>query len=185
MPAGGPNYYDSLISLDERFAWSSLVLGLPVAGQRVWDVLRAIDYLTSRSDVDPSNIRTLGTGNMGLAAQMATFLDKRSRALLLDRTLVSYMSVVEAYNYSVKLSWFVPGILRRFDLPDITAALSPRPCWILNGTDANGIVLSEESVRAEYSHRINLRSSVFQHLQFIVDPEDDSQKTYLAWARST
>lgn len=185
MPKEGPNYYDSSIPLDERFAWVSLVLGSPVVGQRVWDVLRSIDYLASRSDVDTSQIRILGTGSIGLAAQMAAFIDRRIRAVLLDRTLVSYASIIESSEYSLGLSWFVPGVLRRFDLPDISAALSPRPCWILNSINASGKVLSETSVREQYRRRINEKASVFKHLRFLVESEKDPQESYLAWVKNT
>jgi cephalosporin-C deacetylase-like acetyl esterase len=185
MPRGGPNYYDNRDPLDDRFAWVSLALGLPVVGQRVWDVLRTIDYLASRQDVDLSQIRILGRGDVGLAAQMAGFLDKRVRSILLDRTLVSYASLVESYEYSIKLSWFVPGILRRFDLADISAALTPRPCWIMNSTDPNGNVLSEASVREHYRRRVNEGAFYAKHLRFIVEPEKESQESYLAWANNT
>jgi hypothetical protein len=151
----------------------------------VWDVLRTIDYLASRQDVDLSQIRILGRGDVGLAAQMAGFLDKRVRSILLDRTLVSYASLVESYEYSIKLSWFVPGILRRFDLADISAALTPRPCWIMNSTDPNGNVLSEASVREHYRRRVNEGAFYAKHLRFIVEPEKESQESYLAWANNT
>jgi cephalosporin-C deacetylase-like acetyl esterase len=184
-PRAGPNYYQGRSPLDQRFAWASLVLGEPVVGQRVWDILRSIDYLASRSDVDSFQISILGTKNIGLAAQMAACLDKRPKAVLLDRTLVSYASLVESDEYSLGLPWFVPGILRRFDLPDISAAIGPRPCWIMNGVNPSGAVLSESSVREEYRRRINEGSSASKHLRFIVEPEKAPQQSYLAWAKHT
>lgn len=185
FPRGGPNYYDGEVHLDQRFAWTCLVMGRPVIGQRVWDIMRAIDYLSSRPDVDTTQIRILGIGSAGLAAMMATFLDNRPRSVLVDRTLVSYASILESENYSLKLAWFVPGILRQFDLSDIAVGLSPRPCWILNGVDPNGQLYSETSLREQYSRSINSETQLPALLRFLVKPERDPQSTYMEWLKNT
>ena len=183
LPNRGPRFYDSGFRMDENYTWTSLILGSPVIGQRVWDALRAIDYLASRPDVDPSQIRLLGAGSAGLVALMAGFLDKRPRSVLLDQTLVTYASIIQSADYSLNLSWFVPGILRSFDLPDIAAGLSPRPCWILNGTGPSGQVLPETSVREQYRRRLDESASA--HVRFIVSPEHEAQDRYLEWLKST
>ncbi len=180
FPSGGPNYYSGL-PLQERFAWTCLVMGRPIIGQRVWDALRAIDYLTSRSDVDASAIRVLGVRDSGLAAMMAALLDQRIRSVLVDRTLVSYASILQSESYSVDLAWFVPGILRKFDLPQIAAAISPRPCWILNGVDANGEILPETSLRQQYSRERKDEAGSSETVRLVVTSEQDPQDTYLEW----
>jgi hypothetical protein len=180
FPNGGPRFYEGGLDLDEYFAWTSLVLGRPVIGQRVWDILRAIDYLVSRPDVDVSQMWLLGTGSAGLAALMAAFLDGRVRSVLMDRTLVSYASILESHSYSVKLEWFVPGILRNFDIADLAAGLSPRPCWIVNGSDPSGQVLSEASVREQYRTR-----SGSNNVRVLVSPENDAAERYLEWLKNT
>lgn len=185
FPRGGPNYYDGEVHLDQRFAWTCLVMGRPVIGQRVWDIMRTIDYLSSRPDVDTTQIRILGIGSAGLAAMMATFLDNRPRSVLVDRTLVSYASILESENYSLKLAWFVPGILRQFDLSDIAVGLSPRPCWILNGVDPNGQLYSETSLREQYSRSINSETQLPASLRLLVKPERDPQNTYMEWLKNT
>lgn len=185
FPKGGPNFYGDGSELDESFAWVNLVLGKPVIGQRVWDTLRAIDYLASRPDVDPSQIRLLGTRSGGLAALMAGFLDKRPRSVLVDQTLLSYASILESNDYSLNLAWFVPGILRRFDLPDLTVGLSPRPCWILNGVGPSGQVLSETFVRDRYRRRLDQTASSLTNVRFLVSPEHETQDRYLEWLKNT
>jgi hypothetical protein len=146
----------------------------------VWDILRAIDSLVRRPDVDVSQMWLLGTGSAGLAALMAAFLDGRVRSVLMDRTLVSYASILESHSYSVKLEWFVPGILRNFDIADLAAGLSPRPCWIVNGSDPSGQVLSEASVREQYRTR-----SGSNNVRVLVSPENDAAERYLEWLKNT
>jgi hypothetical protein len=145
----------------------------------------AINYLVSRPDVDPSQIRLLGTGGAGLAAMMAGFIDERPRSILVDQTLVSYVSILESEDYSLKLAWFVPGILRKFDLPDIAFGLSPRSCWILNGVDSRGQTLSETAMRERYSHRLRRPASSLSNVRFLVSPEHEAQERYLDWLKST
>jgi len=185
FPSGGPLYYDSSVHLDERFAWTCLVMGKPVVGQRVWDTLRAIDYLIDRPDVDPSQIRIVGVGAAGLAAMMATYLDDRPRALLVDRTLVSYASILESKSYSLDLAWFIPGILRNFDLPQIADAVSPRPCWILNGVGPNGKILSESSLLEQYRCGMINALPLPESLRLLVDAKHDPQESYLEWLNNT
>jgi pimeloyl-ACP methyl ester carboxylesterase len=184
FPHGGPEYYDGSVHLDERFAWTCLVMGRPVIGQRVWDTLRAIDYLVSRPDVDASQIRIVGVGSSGLAAMMAALLDHRVRSVLVDRTLASYTSIVESEIYSIQLAYFVPGILRSFDLPQIADALNPRPCWILNGVDANGQTLSEASMRNLYTPHRSSETPAHSYVRILVKPERDPQESYLEWLKN-
>jgi hypothetical protein len=185
FPSAGPNYYEASVHLDQRFAWTCLVMGRPVIGQRVWDTLRAIDYLVSRPDVDPSQIRIIGVGGAGLAAMMAAFLDNRPRSVLVDRTPASYASIVESEAYSLNLAWFAPGILRRFDIPEIAMWLSPRPCWILNGVDPNGQILSEVALSEQYRRGVRDETREPATLRFLVKPERDSQESYLDWLQNT
>ncbi len=185
FPNSGPVYYNGSVHLNERFAWTSLVMGIPVIGQRVWDTMRAVDYLVSRPDVDPAQLRIIGVGGAGIAAMMAAFLDNRPRSVLVDQTLVSYASIVESESYSLELSWFVPGILRSFDLPDIAAGLSPRPCWILNGVDSNGEIVSEKYLHRQYSRYMQNETPALATLRFLIKPVRDSQESYLDWLKNT
>jgi cephalosporin-C deacetylase-like acetyl esterase len=180
-PSGGPVFYRGM-ELKERFAWTNLVLGSPVIGQRVWDVLRCLDYLKTRPDVDGSQIRILGRGPAGLAALMAGALDESVRSVLLDRTLATYASIVDAEDYDLALDWFVPGILQHFDIPDIAAAIYPRPVWITNALDGDGAVLSESVLRARYSQRISAGSIALKELSVRTTVEDDKE-VYIDWVK--
>jgi pimeloyl-ACP methyl ester carboxylesterase len=180
-PRGGPVFYQQM-NLDERFAWANLVLGTSVMGQRVWDILRTMDYLSTRLDVDASRIQMIGQEEAGLAALMAAALDRRVRSVLLTRTVVSYMSVVHSTDYSLPLDWFVPGILQHFDLPDISASITPRPVWLVDSINASGSALSVSDVSAVYSQRIGDTSAALKSLA-IKTSSQGNEATYLNWLR--
>lgn len=183
MPSGGPVFYRGM-QLSERFAWTNLVLGKPAIGQRVWDILRTLDYLDERSDIDSSRIRILGRGSAGVAGGLATVLDPRVGSLLLTRAIPSWQSIIEAEDYSVSLDWFIPGILQNFDLPDLLASVAPRPVWIYDAVDADGQPISESALRDIYLQRIPERSSVFTTLRLGVAP-DHHEDLYAEWLQKT
>lgn len=179
---GGPVFYQQM-NLGERFAWANLVLGNSVIGQRVWDIVRTLDYLSSRTDVDASQIRVVGQEGAGLASLMSAVLDERVRSILLTRMLVSYMSVVQSTDYSLPLDWFVPGILRHFDVPDLSAAVYPRPVWIVDAVDAPGTTLNEQEVRQHYAQRIPDNSVAMAKLK-ILKTSNENPEICLEWLQS-
>lgn len=183
MPGGGPIFYRGM-KLSERFAWTNLVLGKPAIGQRVWDILRTLDYLAERSDIDDSRIRILGRGSAGVAGGLATVLDPRVCSLLLTRAIPSWESIIEAEDYTVSLDWFVPGILQNFDLPDLLASVAPRPVWIYDAVNADGQPISESALRDIYLQRVPERSSAFRTLRLGVAPEHE-EDLYAEWLQKT
>lgn len=178
-PKGGPVFYQQM-DLNERYAWANMVLGKPVIGQRVWDILRCFDYLSSRPDVDASQIKVIGQEEAGLAALMAAVLDERAQSILLTRMLVDYMSIVQSTDYSLSLEWFVPNILQHFDIPDLSVALYPRPVWILDAVDAEGNLLSEAEAHKYYSQRISEDSVALKNLK-VVESQSHNRKIYTDW----
>lgn len=182
-PRGGPVFYQQM-DLGERFAWANLVLGNPVISQRVWDIVRTVDFLSSHPDVDASQIRMIGQEEAALAALMAAVIDTRLRSVLLSRMVVSYMSVVQSTDYSLPLDWFVPGILRHFDVPDLSAAVYPRPAWIVDACDAPGATLTEQEVRQHYAQRIPDNSAVMTKVR-IINTLQQNREPYLDWLRDS
>lgn len=177
FPKAGPQFYGHRII--ENFAWACLDLGHSAVGQRTWDVLRGLDYLASRPEINSAKINIFGVRSAGLAALMASVLDDRAGTVFLHRTLVSYAAVLTAETYSVKLDWLVPGILCKFDLPDLVAALSPRPCGVLNAIGPAGEVLPVSAVMEHYAPRID--PSLLHHVAFLVQPERNEGESYVNW----
>jgi len=98
--------------------------------------------------------------------------------------VVSYMSVVQSTDYSLPLDWFVPGILRHFDVPDLSAAVYPRPAWIVDACDAPGTALTEEEVRQSYAQRIPDNSAVMTKVR-IINTLQQNREPYLDWLRDS
>jgi len=181
-PGRGPAFYRGM-NIAERHAWTGLSLGCSVVGQRVADLLATLRYLRSRPDVDPSRIYVMGEGPAGLAALMAAVLDAEVKSVLLRHVPLTYQGIVSTEDYTLELEWFVPGILKHFDLPDIVAAVSPRTVWINNPADGTGATMQESSAIKYYSERISTKSATGSWLNFRNTTGEDLH-ICLDWLRS-
>ncbi|HVB29467.1 MAG TPA: acetylxylan esterase, partial [Terriglobia bacterium] len=185
LPATGPVFYRG-DDIQEDYAWASFTLGKPVLGQRVWDCLRCLDYLDSRPDVDHGRIHGLGERGGAIAVLLAATLDDRLRSLLLDSPLATYRSLVESKSYSLELPWFLYGILKHFDLPDLVGSLAPRPCWLLNASSADEEPLPESKLALVYRHAIEVyqQANAESGLQLLVQSDGEMPSVLDKWLKT-
>ena len=92
FPATGPLFYEHGVEL--AYSLVNLSLGAPILGQQTWDVLRGLDYLEGREDVNHARIGVLASRTSGLPCLAGAVLDQRIRSIMLNRTLLTLASVV-------------------------------------------------------------------------------------------
>jgi len=102
------------------------LVGRTLVGLRTDDVIRAIDYLSSRADVDPARISAQASGHVGLVLLHAGVLDRRIRHIDVDHVLSSYRSLLDAPLPTGAPEDVIPGVLLHYDIPDLERALKPR-----------------------------------------------------------
>jgi hypothetical protein len=102
------------------------LVGKTILGMRVDDVIHAVDYLASRPDVDPNNITAVASGHMGLVLLHAAVLDPRLKHITIDHTLESYASLLKAPMPLDAPQDILPGVLLKYDIPDLVRVLGPR-----------------------------------------------------------
>jgi pimeloyl-ACP methyl ester carboxylesterase len=98
----------------------SLMLGRPYLGQKVQDVLRVMQWLKAQGHRE---IHLAGRGWGALAAAFAALLSEDVSQVTLKNALTSYATVAETEDYQWPYAQLLPGVLRRFDLPDVYRAL--------------------------------------------------------------
>ena len=110
----------------------------PLFGQRVWDVIRAVDCLWRRIyasvQIDKGRIICVGRGAGGLLALFAAALDERIAATAMWETPVSYRSLI-LQQTDFPPSVYLFDVLRHFDLPELMASVAPRPLLIVDPVD--------------------------------------------------
>ena len=102
------------------------LVGRTLVGLRADDVIRAVDFLAARADVDPAHISAEAGGHMGLVLLHAGMLDRRLRHIEVDHVLTSYRSLVDAPLPTGAPEDVIPGVLLHYDIPDLVRALGVR-----------------------------------------------------------
>jgi cephalosporin-C deacetylase-like acetyl esterase len=119
------NYSDDWLGPD-KLASLAMMVGKPLPGLAIEDIVGGLNVLDQQG--------LLGGGAIGFARGMAgvgllhaAALDARLVEVILQGTLMSYESVARAPINRQVLAAVVPGVLGKYDLPDIAACLAPRP----------------------------------------------------------
>ncbi len=123
------------------------LVGKTLMGMRIDDTIRAVDYLSSRSDVDAKHITAKASGHLGLVLLHAAVLDSRLSHIAIDHSLSSYRSLIEAPMPVGAPQDILPGVVRHYDLPQLERALGSRLTLIhpLSGTDDLSAGLSHKA----------------------------------------
>lgn len=110
--------------------------GTTWAGINYGDDMRCIDYLLSRSEVDPDRIGCTGLSGGGWRTNILTALDPRIKAAV----SVGWMTTGDSqqvYNLSGAVGTFclLPGVWNRIDIPDLMAMAAPKAVMVVSGTE--------------------------------------------------
>jgi len=105
--------------------------GLPLIGLGTLELIRGIDYLSARPDVDAKRITLVGLSRAAIETVFAAALDERVQAVAIQN-LYSYqawaqnMEVQAVANLLNTPRHVAPSILKYADLPQICAIIAPR-----------------------------------------------------------
>jgi hypothetical protein len=102
-------------------------IGRNLPAMRAHDILRGVDLLAARSDVDPSSIRAAARGVKGIWLLLAAAIDPRIGKVWLDRTPYSLRSALENSTNTGLLEAVIPGFALHWDLEDLLKAMENRP----------------------------------------------------------
>ncbi len=119
----GVNTFLTPYGSDYFYAAHSIMLGRPYPAQRVLDVLTVLDWLRT---VGHREVHLVAKGWGTIPASFAALLSEAVAEVTLKEAPTSYADIAEADDYDWPLSSFLPGILKRFDLPDIYQALESK-----------------------------------------------------------
>ena len=139
--------------LFKELLWKGQVLW----GLMIYDSLRAVDYVTSRPEVDASRLGTLGISMGSTTAWWLAALDERIRVCVDICCLTDFQSLIETRGLDGHgLYYYVPGLLKHFSTSNINALIAPRPHLALAGnfdrlTPPQGLDRVDTAMRAAYA----------------------------------
>jgi dienelactone hydrolase len=95
------------------------LVGINMAILRAQDLRRGVDLLAARGDVDASSILGAARGVKGIWLLLANAMDKRLKAVWLDRTPRSFASALDRPIGNFLFDALLPGFLLKWDLIDL------------------------------------------------------------------
>jgi dienelactone hydrolase len=134
---------------EENFSWASLMLGRPMLGQWVTDILCLSAALQRRNP--GGRLMVAARGKLTPAALIAAALDPAPpQVLYLAGGLASLVSLATTEDYRHTFANFVPKCLPDYDLPGI-ARLMKRTGMVLGGVlDGQGKQVPEDEIHRLY-----------------------------------
>jgi hypothetical protein len=118
---------------------AALLLGKTMVGMRALDIVRGLELLVGRPDVDSGSIQGIGIGRGSVPLLYAAVFDERIRSLELEGMLASYQSIIDSRLHRNAFEQILPGVIRYFDLSDLVKALAPRTVSVRRPVDAMGV----------------------------------------------
>jgi cephalosporin-C deacetylase-like acetyl esterase len=141
-------------------------IGLNLPAMRAHDILRGVDLLSARSDVDPASIHASARGVKGVWLLLAAAADSRLGKVWLDRSPYSLRAALENTLNMDLFDVMIPGFALHWDLDDLAKAMGARPVmWTDPANWMNRIV----ALRGPYQYRYILGDTTE-----LADAQDDA-----------
>ncbi|MGH9326107.1 MAG: alpha/beta hydrolase family protein [Terriglobia bacterium] len=118
------------------------LIGRDMAAMRAHDILRGVDLLAARSDVDRSSIRAAARGVKGVWLLLAAASDPRIKKIWLDHTPYSLRLALESPIGTDLWDAVIPGFVLHWDFNDLVKAMGSRPVMWTDPTNWMGRVVA-------------------------------------------
>ncbi|MCA8982796.1 MAG: alpha/beta hydrolase family protein [Planctomycetaceae bacterium] len=116
----------------EMVAATLLPVGKPLSGLQVYENQRAVDYLLTRSEVDPARIGITGASGGGNQTMYAGAWEERFQAVVPVCSVGNYQAYLGAACCMCEV---VPGALQFTEEGNILGLVAPRGLMVISATD--------------------------------------------------
>jgi dienelactone hydrolase len=113
-----------------NYFWDFLS-GEPIFSQRVGDILSVVKWLKGH-EAEDKTIKLWGKGMCALYGSFAGLLCDDISSYLLEEPLISFESIVLTEVPAYRNEILLPGILEKFDMPQVYQSLCPEKVTVLN-----------------------------------------------------
>jgi dienelactone hydrolase len=135
----------------QKMTWLALMVGKPLAGLRMDDIVRGVDLLAEKGLLYNRGCMGFGKGFVGVDLLYAAAMDQRISRITIEDGLLSYAAIARTPIHRQVFDAIVPGVLGIYDLPDVVASLAPRPVELVNMRSAQGNIVFLRDVLNEYA----------------------------------
>ena len=111
----------------EPVAGAALLLGQTLLGWRVWDVMRTVDWIGTRPELDVERVGCIGISGGGTCSLFSAALEPRIKAAMVSCYLNTFRSSIMSLSHCIDN--YVPGILNWAEMYDVAGLIAPRPLF--------------------------------------------------------
>lgn len=115
--------------------FGAVLVGRNTATYRIWDGIRAIDYLQSREEIDPDRIGCTGISGGGTLTSYLMALDSRIQAAAPGCYLTSFRRLLETIGPQDAEQCIHAQLALGMDHADYVMVRAPRPTLIMTASD--------------------------------------------------
>lgn len=128
-------------------AGAALLFGETMVAWRVYDVMRTIDWIETRKDLDAARVGLMGISGGGTITTFATALEPRIKAAMISGYLNTFRDSILAMSHCIDN--YVPGILNWCEMYDVASLIAPRPLYVESGD--RDPIFPVEAARASFA----------------------------------
>lgn len=123
---------DFMTSTCFQLAHMAFSLGETVVGMCTWDLMRLIDYIETREDLNSDEIGCVGFSGGGMQAIWLAAMDERIKYTITSGYFYGYKDSLLELNGNCSCN-YVPRLWEYVDMGDLGALIAPRPLMIESG----------------------------------------------------
>jgi dienelactone hydrolase len=116
-------------------AGAALLLGQTMIGWRVYDVMRTVDWIETRRELDAKRVGLMGISGGGTCTTFASALEPRIKAAMISGYLNTFRDSIVSLAHCIDN--YVPGILNWAEMYDVAGLIAPRPLFVESGERDN------------------------------------------------
>ena len=118
---------------DNDLALRELLVGRNLTGQRVADVMSAVDFIETQPDLDADRIGSMGNSTGGTVSFYAAAIDPRIRLAVVSSSFSTYARSWLKYPHCA--CGYIAGIMETADMGDLAGLIAPRHLVIIAGKE--------------------------------------------------
>jgi len=160
-----------------QLGYTAVLIGRSMIGIQAGDIIRVVNYLKNRNDVNPLKIGAVAFNEMCPALIHAAAFDSSINNISLIGSLISYQSVAMNrfyrigvtkrpgsddywHPFEIDFTWGVASVLTAYDLPDLMGCIAPRKIVLADSRDPMLEAASTEMIDKELEFPRSVYSSV-------------------------
>lgn len=157
----------------------AILAGRSTMGERVWDMMRLIDWAQDVPEIDTSDILVMGNSGGGVITLYTAAVDTRVTVAVPSCSYCSFVGKSGLIHHCDCNA--VPGVLRFGEIWDIAALIAPRHLCIVNGKEDTLFPLDEVDLAVDHLKKLYQIANVPDRIAHHYGPAGHRFYSNLMW----